>query len=48
MGQKLEHKNWNYKTSRNIGNKLLDIGLGDDFFGFDTESEKPMGPYQTT
>ena len=37
----------------NIGSKLLDTGLGDDFFGFDTKSKgnkcknKQVGLHQT-
>ena len=37
----------------NIGEKLLDIGLGSDFFGYDSKNisnkgkSKHLGPYQT-
>ena len=35
MDQRLKHKTLNYKTSKeNKGGKLLDIGLGNDFFFF--------------
>ena len=40
MDQRLEHKTWNHKTpGRKHSSDLLDIGIGDDFFRFDSKTK---------